>query len=225
MFSRWFGKASVQPGDAELGELRELCRRASARLEKAGFTNPALSREPRPFPHDFHHRLDLLKVFAELIGDEAASKSNKDLLWRFCGKMRMTPESDVMDRIEDEDIIEVYDMNGDQIFRNLHYFSVVSLSVEDLVCMNWKRDFKRSAKVTLELVELLFRFATGRFGKTFDCTKIPVHIVEEQMAKRHRIELTLKLISPLKIQGKCEALLVTSRARILNVGAAPPSPS
>jgi hypothetical protein len=168
--------------------------------------------------------LDLLKVFAELTGD-GSSTGNKDLLWRFFGKMRMTPESDVMDRIEDEDIIEVYDMHGDQIFRNLHYFSVVSLSVEDLVCMNWKRDFKRSAKVTLELVELLFRFATGRFSKTFDCAKIPVHIVEEQLAKRHRIELTLKLISPLKIQGKCEAVLVTSRARILSVGAAPPSPS
>lgn len=214
IFSRWFSKKAIPATELEITEMRDLCVKVAENLRAAGYTTDALSLTPRPYPKDFLHRKEALTLFNELIAGPDC-KNHKDLMWRYFSKMRFVPASDVLDRIEDDDILEVYDMNGDQIFRNLNYFDVVSFSVEDLVSMNWKRDFKRSAKVTIQLVELVFRFATGYFTRTMDCAKVPVHIVEETIARRHKIELHLKYISPLKQNGKCVAILVGSRARIL----------
>lgn len=194
--------------------MREVCREISAYLKQYHYEVPALSCRNKQFPDDFAARLTFLKVFRDVLAGNRTQP--KDMLWRFFSAVRLTPESHVMDLLEEEeDIFEIYDMNGDQIYRSVNYFDVVSMSVEDLMNMNWKRDFKRNAKITLDLVELILRFATGYFRETFDCAKIPLHIVEEQFARHNRIELALKYISPLKRDGKCVALLASSRAKVI----------
>ncbi len=213
-FSKWFSRKVAQPPSEEVAQMHGLCERISRALHAAGYRVPALSLVPRPYPKEYAARKEALTIFADLIM-AADVRNSKDLMWRYFGKMRYAPCSDVLGRIEDDDILEVFDMNGDQIFRNLNYFDVVSMSVEDLMSVNWKRDFKRGTKVTFQLIEMSFRFATGIFTQTMDCAKVPVHIIQELIAKRNVIELNLKFISPLKQNGKCVAILVASRARIL----------
>jgi hypothetical protein len=217
MIKHWFRKKAIAPSNEDILRMRSVCEGISKALAHHGYQVPALSARTRAWPEDFAGRCSHLETYLGVLA--AAAVRPKDMLWHYFSGQKLTPQSDLMDLLNDEDIFEIYDMDGHQIYRSLNYFSIVSMSVEDLVCMNWKRDFKRSSKITIDLLELVLRFSTGYFRQTFDCAKIPVHTVEEQFARRHRIELSLKYISPLKRDGKCQALLASSRAKV--IGQAP----
>src|SRR5665213_1589155 len=179
----WFHRPKIAPAPAETVELKKACLTVAGHLRAAGYDTPAFSSDTRDLPENFRDRLNELKIYAELLDtmvkDGLSPKGHKDLLWKYLAYKRYVPTSDILDLIEDEDMIEIYNMENYQIFRNLNYFSVTSMSVEDLVSVNWKREFKRSSKITLSLVELVLRFATGFFRSTYDCAKIPVHHVQE----------------------------------------------
>lgn len=219
IFSNWFSSKPIVPTEAEKADLKKACVDIARHLKNAGYDTEAFSSDLRPLPKDFSRRLEVLKIFAEVLEDHQKSpvpSNHKELMWKFFARMRYCPTADILDRIEDDDCIEVYDNAGVQIFRNLKYFGVVSFSVEDLVSMSWKREYKRKRKIMLSLLDLSFRFATGRFHDTYDCSKIPIHEVQEMIAKRYLIELNLKWISPLKQNGKCVGLIAISRARRLS---------
>lgn len=218
----WFKKSPVVVTDQDLYELRESAQGLALRLKDLGYTTPAYSMDNRPLPENFRERLEELKIFSklvnELVCENPGTKGHKDLLWKYLSYKKFAPTSDVLDKISDDDCIEVYDMDGNQMFRSLNCFSLMSFSVEDLVSLNWKRAFRRSAKVTLGLLELVLRFATGYFRTTYDCAKVPVHIVEETSAKRNKIRLRFRYIAPLRQGGKCIAMLVVTNAKLLTSG-------
>jgi hypothetical protein len=204
----------------DLTALHALCERVANHLHFAGYDTPALSLEPHLWPHNIGERMLYLQIFEEILSEQRASggalSDHRALTWKFLKRMGLTPTSDIFDRLSDEDCLEIYNMEGDQIFRNLNVFDVVSFSIEDLVSLNWKRIFKRNQKVKLRLLDLVWRFATGHFPATYDCSRIPIHVVEEQAGRHGKIELNMKWISPLRQAGKCTGLIVISRARRLS---------
>lgn len=210
MLRTWFRRSPVTLTPEESQELKALCLSVAEKLNKLGYATEAFSRDERVLPDEIRERIALMKIYDELLGEELAapSRDHKTMMWKFFGKMGYTPTSDIFDRIQDEDVIEIYTMDGNQIYRNLNYFDVVSLTVEDVVSLHWQREYKRNRKVTLHLIGLLLRFATGAFYKTYDCAKIPIHRVQEMVAKRYLIQLTFKYISPLKVNGNCVAIIV-----------------
>lgn len=216
----WFRRQPIVLTPDEIKSMKETCQSVAEKLRRTGRQTEAFSINEREWPDDIRERIAGMKDFDALLADHLVgagehAHDHKTMMWKFFAKMGFTPTSDIFDRIQDHDVIEIYNMDGDQIYRNLNYFDVVSLSVEDLVGMNWQREFKRNRKVTLHLIGLLFRFATGAFYKTYDCAKVPVHSVQELIAKRYLIELTFKYISPLKHNGKCVALVVGTNCRRL----------
>lgn len=199
-------------------ELESLCESIANKLKRAGYNNTqALSAEQRPMPHDFEKRMQIYKIYDEIVGhqiDEGGDVADeKALLWRFLRRMNYTPTSDIFDLIADEDYIEVYDIEGLQIYRSLNYFDLVSFTIEDLVTLNWKMDFKRDRTVLLHLLEVTLRIATGTLHKTYSCSKVPVHHVQEMLGQKYLHELGLKYISPLRVDGKAVAIIASSKAR------------
>jgi hypothetical protein len=216
----WFRRQKPVMTPAQRMELEELCQSIATKLQKAGFKTEALSQTPREAPRDLEKRIKAFKIYGDVVehhliegGDTA---DEKGLLWRFLSKMGYTPTSDIFDLITNQDYIEVYDHEGYQIYRSLNYFNLVSFTIEDLVTLNWKSDFKRDRSILLDLLEVNLRFATGLFNKTYHCDKVPKHYVREMIAKEYVHELGLKYISPLKVHGKSVALLAASNARRVN---------
>lgn len=198
-------------------ELETLCHSFANKLKQAGYNTPALSSTPRPMPRDFEKRMKIFELYNEVVGnhlgDGGDAADEKALLWRFIRRMGYTPTSDIFDLITDEDYLEIYDNEGQQVYRSLNYFDLVSFTIEDLVTLNWKTDFKRDRMVLLNLIEVTLRFATGTLHKTYACDKVPKHHVQEMIGQKYLHELGLKYISPLKVAGKTVAIVATSHAR------------
>lgn len=220
MFTRWRHTPEAELSAPEIADLKSLCHSVAARLQSAGRRTPALAQEPRVWPANIRHRLEFLRLYDEILaaqqnGGESLN-DHKALTWKFLKKMGYAPTSDIFERLADADILEIFDTEGNQLFRNLNYFDVVSFSVEDLVSLNWKRDYKRDRKLTLSLIELNCRLVMGHFPTTYDCGKIPIHLLREQLGERLLVELQLKWISPIRRNGKCAGIIVISRARRVN---------
>lgn len=213
----WLRRQSQQFTHQQRAELESLCSSIADKLRQAGFKTPALSAEPRPMPQNFDKRMQIFKIFDEVVGhhleDGADVADEKALLWRFVRRVGYTPTSDIFDLITDQDYIEVYDNEGLQIYRSLNYFDLVSFTIEDLVTLNWKTDFKRDRTVLLHLLEVTLRLATGTLHKTYSCAKVPTHNVQEMLGQKYLHELGLKYISPLRSGGKVVAFIATSKAR------------
>lgn len=194
-----------------------LCFSIAGKLQQAGFKTQALSDQPRPMPHDFEKRMQIFEIYDEVVGhhlnEGGDAADEKGLLWRFIRRMGYTPTSDIFDLITNEDYLEIYDQEGQQIYRSLNYFDLVSFTIEDLVTLNWKTDFKRDRTVLLHLLEVTVRFATGRLHKTYSCDNVPTHQVKEMIGQKYLHELGLKYISPMKVAGKTVAFIATSKAR------------
>jgi len=216
---KWFRRQPVSLSPEEQQEFKALCQTVSDNLRKAGCSTEAFSIDKRVLPDDIRERIAEMKTYNAILVDHLTSgapvKDHKTMMWKYFAQMGYAPTSDIFDRIEDTDIIEIYNMDGDQIYRNLNYFDLVSLTVEDVVGLHWQREYKRNRKVTIHLIGMLLRFATGAFYSTYDCAKIPIHQVQEMVAKRYLFELRFKYVSPLKQNGRCVALVIGTDCRRL----------
>lgn len=216
IFSNWLRRSPAFSED-ETVEIHKLCASVTEKLGLLGHKATPFSRDSHQRPRNFQKRLAWMKAYDELLAAQVAhgrkERIEKDLMWRFFAKQRLIPTSDIFDLIQDDQYIEIYDLQGDQMYRSLNYFDLVSLSVEDLLNFNWKRHYKRNASVNLSLLGLTARIFTGTFHETYDCAKVPTHEVSEVIADRYLFELSLRCISPLKQNGKCVAVIAVSNAR------------
>ncbi|HRO66880.1 MAG TPA: hypothetical protein PL182_04890, partial [Pseudobdellovibrionaceae bacterium] len=119
-------------------EYLEICRRVSAQLTRAGLDVPAAGSqaEVRFFSHPRPRRvIDVLRAYSEVLQSQLDAgeslRDDKKLLWRMLAKLGYVPRSGVFDSIEAGDVIEVFTGDNWQIFRNMAYFDLVHITVDE----------------------------------------------------------------------------------------------
>jgi hypothetical protein len=213
----WRKHADTAP--EQLAEIKELCASVAARVKAGGHSVEAFTKHEHDVPNDVENRVRALRIYDRLLAHhesgEGAEPDVKGLLWNFLSQMGYTPTGDLFDCITDGDVVEVYTHGATQLFRSLNFFDLASISVEDLIFMNWKRDTKRDLTIYLTLLGVAVRFAMGQVHHTYDLRSLPKHVVTERLGNKHLIEGNIKWLSPLKKDGKCEAIVVISRGRVI----------
>lgn len=87
------------------------------------------------------HVLKMLELTVQLATDvqrrgEKISDS-APLIWAFCRAWKYLPASDFLDKIEQGDLVDVYNQSGQLIFANLRFFSIAPFSLEELYFRPW----------------------------------------------------------------------------------------
>lgn len=99
--------------------------------------------------------------------------SSRIFLWRWLSKCALTVPSDLIGNLNDEDLIEVYDQNLNQVFRNLRFFSVSSYSLIDLLHKPLPELFERHdphAQTTLmNEIDRRCPHWSGQWNCSFEC--------------------------------------------------------
>jgi hypothetical protein len=99
-----------------------------------------------------------LEVFDETRAEGYRLKDTPQLLWRCLRRLKMTPKSDVFDRISDTDVVEVYSSEYVGIFRNIQFYDKVSYpqwcprkagTPPRRTCSDWIRTGRRTAFVAV----------------------------------------------------------------------------
>ena len=122
--------------------------------------------------------------------------------------------SDIFDKIDKEDIIEIWDLEGRQIFRSFHALRYFSYTIEELTSYPFYELFERSIEIEAAYAAEFVRILKGEVQATYQL-QIPPHIVRERISVRKNTSIiTPKYVSPLKDKhGRIVAFFHTCSAR------------
>lgn len=162
-------------------------------------------------------KLEVLKYlghqcdFFEMASAEGVPLASPQSIWRVLRRMNITPCSDLFDKIEDEDSVEIYRGDGTSFFKNLTFFRFISLSLEELYCVPWSDSMVLSPQLYLFLAELTLktklRELTGSFAPTF-CD----YTVGEKRGEKRKFKIHLKWVSPLRLEDGSMAVMTINRS-------------
>lgn len=110
--------------------------------------------------------------------------------------MGLTYPADFLDHVGDGDLVEGYDMNRFQIFRNMRFMEKSSYSLLDMLSYDWPLLFERSTAITSKMISYCDEILWAA-NKTirFD---IPRHYIRElRSEEKQMVEVEFQALSPL----------------------------
>lgn len=156
--------------------------------------------------------LEYLRFYLELcMGQIAAGdrlSDNLSFTWRALKRLGFVPRSDLFNHLTDEDVIEIYNSDNRQLFRNLRFFDHCSYTLEELCTLEWWTLFERDQKITMKLFEAAEKIFRGEITETIIPTDIEPHIIKEtQSLECNSVLYQVRCASPLYINRRPEGLI------------------
>lgn len=220
-YADFYNTTDIQEWSLE--EFREQVLRYTDAIARLGhkanpFTEPALSlyqeassKARKRAAHYLNFNNDVMEELLQ----SGEPVDDRRLLWRILAKAKLTPRSEILDCILDGDIVEIYLMPEQlQIFRNLAFFDICSLSVEDLLFRPWYKLTKRPILSYVPLVKMAVKIQMGKLTET-QKWNVDSHRMTENFGERRQIDIQLKYLSPVTSNGKSVGCISTNHSTIL----------
>jgi hypothetical protein len=106
------------------------------------------------------------------------ARDARALTWKMIRFLGVSPTSDVLGLIEQDDMVEIYSAENILLFASLNFFEEVSYSLEDIYCRSWMDLFWRAAEPANALAEYARKIISGEVRETLPIATEP-HYVEE----------------------------------------------
>lgn len=145
---------------------------------------------------------------------ESLPLDSVQLIWRTLSKMKLTPTSDIFERIGKEDTVEVYDADGVPSFKNLVFFRFISMTIEEIFSLPWHQQMTASPQLMAYFLEMGARLKLMEFKETF-APRFSEYSFYEKRGLRNRIHIHLKWVSPVKSEKGSQSLLFVNRTKLL----------
>lgn len=163
--------------------------------------------------------IDRVKFYHDLCFDHVSEgqslRDSKRLTWRALVKLGLSPGSNLLDRIESDDVIEVYNPDQVQIFRNLEFFDICSYTLEELFCIQWWRLFRRDEAVSGSIIKLVEDLYQRKYPDGA-ASPLPQHTVVECLSReKTNINFFMKFIGPLYKNKQIEAVICIEQAQLV----------
>lgn len=142
-------------------------------------------------------------------------RDSKKFTWRALVKLGLSPQSDLLDRIGEGDIVEIYNEEQVQLFRNLEFFDICSYTLEELFCIQWWRLFQRDEAVSSEILKLVNDLYSKKYPNGV-AGPLPQHTVLECLSRdKFKIDFFMKYIGPLYKNKQVGALICLEQAALI----------
>ncbi|RZA09028.1 MAG: hypothetical protein EOP11_02985 [Proteobacteria bacterium] len=156
---------------------------------------------------------------------EAGIRADKNLdqphvsTWWAFSSLSLVPVADLFRHFQKDSVIEVFNLEGRQIWRNFHFFRYSSYTLEEMHCLEWPVLYDRGDAVTAQVHEYLERLIGG--GPELVLPTLPEYVLLEKCSRdRMMIKVRHYLLSALKDRdGNLQAWIVCTKARDLAHGA------
>lgn len=157
----------------------------------------------------------------DVVAASGAASDDRVFLWSICKRMHLRPVSDVLAYVENGDVIEIYDLDHLQIFRNFAFFSLSSYTIEDLLCRPIEHLIARPEDLQGRVFDVALGILSGKLRGT-QHLDFGVHAIDEiDSTRRNRSMVEHKLFSPLfGKDGAVAALMSTTRVHSIQPQAA-----
>jgi hypothetical protein len=160
-----------------------------------------------------------LKVATGVVAEQTPLYNTQAFLWRMIRELNLRPSSDLFEQIGPNDVVEIYDHNFIQVFRNLRFMELCSYTLEDVFTHEFPELFARPNEITTVLVEHCQQVFEGRITTT-QPTHVPDHeLCEIWSSKRKQFSIRQGVISPLYDKTRRPvAVVATLKAEVKSIG-------
>jgi hypothetical protein len=162
-----------------------------------------------------------LEIFESMMNEGHSLRDTPKLVWRYMHKLRIVPQSDIFDKITDDDIVEVYLVSEGaqrQVFRNLKFLECVSFTIDQIFGADWRVTTTRDEKAAGKILEIAFAIMTGKITNTLAVDSlIERHIVQEvESPELFTLSIQIKYMSPVKQNGKVAGAFVINHSEVID---------
>ena len=141
----------------------------------------------------------------------------KHFVWRAIQQLGLTPKADLMDILEPDHVVEIYSRDQRQLYRNLRFFDLTPLSLEEVVGFDWTSATERDVKLTARAIAISAKMMLGLIRETIPLQKaFPTHQARwKNRGDVPNLEVSLLYGSPLFKKGQVVAFVLVHRCRML----------
>lgn len=151
---------------------------------------------PDTISHIFRSFEHLDQVFGICMDTGLDVWNDKEFFKLSMRALKLSFPSDVMDKMGSEDIIEAYDMQRRQVFRNMRFMESSSYSLTEIFAYEWPELFERSMLITRQLIEASERVVWDE-NRTIP-SLVPKHLIRELRSQSPQAcEVEHKYFAPL----------------------------
>ncbi len=143
---------------------------------------------------NFSKYYDLLSV---LQASKVDLNNNRMLLWNALKHLGYKPCFDLLDYIDQEDVVEVYNSEFLQIFRNFKFMELCSYSVLDTFSHSWSELFLRPKAVDASLGAVGFQIFSNNVKSTMSVGVEDHYLFELFSEDMHYFKIHQKYASPI----------------------------
>lgn len=162
--------------------------------------------------------IEHFKVYAEALIDTHKSDSLHDsrvLLWNMLKRMGYFPTDDILSKIQDHHIVEIYNKQNVQVFRNLSFFKVCSYSLDEILCIPWWKLYHREEKISQEIFKFGSMILSGELNHSI-CPDIPTHVLAEASSRfSYKMNVDINYLACLESHEGDKAALVLETAHLI----------
>lgn len=137
------------------------------------------------------------------------------LVWNMLKKLELKSHVDVFSKLKETDIVEIYNSQNVQTFRNLNFFHICSYTLDELLSLPWWKLYHRDDLVSREI----FAVGAGVFSGEIAGMVSPVsrpHILEEvASASKIKMVLNVKAMSPLVSPYEAPSVFVIEESQLI----------
>ncbi len=167
---------------------------------------------------------DIYKYFAAYVGfcehaikNDINLKNSKLFLSATLAKLDLKVDDQFINSISESDLVEMYDLNHRQIFRNFRFYEITSYSLSDLLTFDWSELYSRSSAITESLFKIVGQVVAEKSLATLLPMDVSPHLIKEIRANPvQACGVTFKFMAPVfDNQGQISGYVANCDARSL----------
>lgn len=160
---------------------------------------------------------DYNELIAPIIEENTAVLNNEiDILKGVLRDLRLIVDDGIWEKIEKDDIIEIYNRDVIQIYRSISHMNLCGYTLLDVLTHEFYELYERSLPINEQMMEATLKVLSGEQPGGFGLTgMIPKHLMREIFsASRGVFEIEFKYICPVyKWPKNLDGFIVVQRAR------------
>lgn len=117
-------------------------------------------------------------------------------------KLGLIFDKKIIEDFEIGDIIEIYDAQGIQVYRNLNFFKMTNYSLLDVITHSWSDLWERSSGVTRQISKMAEVVSTKDDLKPFSCPVEEHYLIEKAYGNTQVIKVKPKKCAKVKLNLK-----------------------
>jgi len=181
-------------------------------------TDEALSKLETLSEDKIHELNTTLLKQLSLVQDSVLTEnrvSNKDMTKNVLDFMKLSTSEDMLNTITEEDIVEIYNLDCIQIFRNFKFYETTTYSLSDLILFDWSELYYRPSQVSQKIQTYINLVLQNDNNDVVYNMEVPKHMIKEIRANPIQLcEIEFKKIAPITDRaGRRSGLIVTCQAK------------